>query len=415
VRPLLLLSLLPLVACVSSSATVRQSPATDARQLTFIHDDYPRALAEARETGRPLFIDFWAPWCHTCRSMNANVFPDARLAPLGERFVFLSVDTEKPENAAVVERFPLSAWPTLLVVEPQEERAVLRWLGSATVEQLGALLEDGARAVKGGAEGADALLARADRLYAEGDAQGAVTLLAQVLAEAPADWSRRSRAVESSLMALALGKDADPEACARLAVTELERLPRSASWANVSAWGLGCALEVPDSAEWRAHIVGPLETRVKEALGEPRIDMAGDDRSGLYAVWLGARQAAKDEPGARAVAMEWLTFLERVRAEAPNADARAPARPALKRLQVQQLVVRAGTGAEAAVHVEHERLRGLRERPRAVAVLPRSSLDAQVPEHAVLRVPRLEAQQPAALRVADVADHLGEPGRQAEG
>ena len=30
--------------------------------LPFIDDDYPRALAEARQRQVPLFIEAWAPW-----------------------------------------------------------------------------------------------------------------------------------------------------------------------------------------------------------------------------------------------------------------------------------------------------------------------------------------------------------------
>jgi hypothetical protein len=30
--------------------------------LPFVEDDYPRALAEARERNLPLFIEAWAPW-----------------------------------------------------------------------------------------------------------------------------------------------------------------------------------------------------------------------------------------------------------------------------------------------------------------------------------------------------------------
>lgn len=42
-------------------------PSTDVRPpagpvLPFIADDYPRALAEARERKVPLFIESWAPW-----------------------------------------------------------------------------------------------------------------------------------------------------------------------------------------------------------------------------------------------------------------------------------------------------------------------------------------------------------------
>ena len=30
--------------------------------LPFIEDDYPRALAEAKKSQRPIFLEAWAPW-----------------------------------------------------------------------------------------------------------------------------------------------------------------------------------------------------------------------------------------------------------------------------------------------------------------------------------------------------------------
>src|SRR5512140_377333 len=70
-----------------------------APKLVFIEDDYPRALAEARAKKRPLFVDAWATWCHTCLSMREFVFPAAELRARGADFVWLSIDTEKPGNA----------------------------------------------------------------------------------------------------------------------------------------------------------------------------------------------------------------------------------------------------------------------------------------------------------------------------
>jgi hypothetical protein len=33
-----------------------------AHALPFIEDDYGRALAEARQKKRPIFVEAWAPW-----------------------------------------------------------------------------------------------------------------------------------------------------------------------------------------------------------------------------------------------------------------------------------------------------------------------------------------------------------------
>jgi hypothetical protein len=51
---------LPLALVLALAA----SPATTVRHgaLTFIADDYPRALAEARLKQLPLFVEAWAPW-----------------------------------------------------------------------------------------------------------------------------------------------------------------------------------------------------------------------------------------------------------------------------------------------------------------------------------------------------------------
>lgn len=47
-------------ACASSSPLKNGSTSTGS--LPFIDDDYPRALAEARQRQLPLFVETWAPW-----------------------------------------------------------------------------------------------------------------------------------------------------------------------------------------------------------------------------------------------------------------------------------------------------------------------------------------------------------------
>lgn len=317
---LLLLLLLLAGACATGGAPRPGFDAADApAALPFIEDDYEGALALARARGVPLFVDAWAPWCHTCLSMKETVLRDPRLAPLRDRFVWLSIDTEKEQNAAFVAAHPQHVWPTLSVIDPADGGAVLRWLGSATADQLLALLEDGERAWRGGAEGANALLARADRLYAAGDPAGAAAILQEALARAPDDWDRRARAVESLLFAWSWGAAANHPACANLALVELERLPRSPSWANVAALGLHCALEEEALAPLRA----PLEARAREALAPPPIEIAIDDRSSLYETIANARVAAGDEAGTKAIAAEWLAWLEEESGRAPTPRARA--------------------------------------------------------------------------------------------
>jgi hypothetical protein len=47
------------LACAPKPAA---PPAGSAIALPFIENDFPRALAKAREANLPLFVEVWAPW-----------------------------------------------------------------------------------------------------------------------------------------------------------------------------------------------------------------------------------------------------------------------------------------------------------------------------------------------------------------
>ncbi|MCP3099696.1 thioredoxin family protein [Myxococcus sp. K15C18031901] len=315
------LLLLGLVACTAANTNAPAEPTHAGAPLPFIEDDYARALAEAKSKGIPLFVDVWAPWCHTCRSMKAYVLSDRSLARHAGRYVWLQVNTDLTQNAAFQEKFPVEFWPTLYVIDPREEKPLLRFAGSATVSQLEKLFEDGERAYKGGVTGAEALLARGDALYGEGRSAEAAETLTEALAEAPADWSRRGRAVESLLTAMYGAKQYEP--CARKALEVLPGTPRSLSWANGALLGLSCALSLPEDQAGGKELRAALDAKVAEALAPPAIEMAADDRSGLYEVRVQAREEEKDEAGVKALAQEWLAYLEAEAAKAPNPDARS--------------------------------------------------------------------------------------------
>lgn len=254
--------------------------------------------------------------------MRAFVFTDKALARHAGRFVWLSIDTERPENAAFVEKYPVQSWPTLYVLDPRAEKAALKWAGSATVPQLEKLFDDGERAVRGDAAGLEGELARADKLNAEGHPAEAAEVLRPLVARAPADWSRRPRAVESLLFALmGAGKWED---CARAAVELTPTLPRSPSYANAAATGLTCALQGrPKDAPWRKPAIEALEAASRAALAPPHIEMAVDDYSGIYEALVEARGEAGDAEGKKQLAQQWAAYLEGEAARAPTPEARA--------------------------------------------------------------------------------------------
>ncbi len=297
--------------------------------VPFIADDYPKALAQARARHLPIFLEAWAPWCHTCRSMQAYVYTDAKLAPFADHFVWLAIDTEKPGNAETVARYPVGAWPSMYVIDPLNETVAFRWTGSATIEQLIRFLKEARAAMSGGlqapgAAAADPLtfaLERADRLYGAAAWAEAATAYAAVLARSPAEWAPLPRVADAYLFAL---QQADRGAeCARAAREWLPRLVGTPSSASVAAVGLDCAVALEALAPGRDAAIADLERAARAALDDPALGLAVDDRSGIYISLIGAREDAQDGPGKQRLAGEWIALLESAAAKAATADERA--------------------------------------------------------------------------------------------
>ncbi len=254
--------------------------------------------------------------------MRAFVFTDKSLTRHAGRFVWLEIDTEKKQNAALKKQLGVPALPTYFVMDPASEQVTLRWVGGFTVAQLDRLLEDGAAEVgrKPGGRGEEAALARADRFYGEGRDSLAVLAYREALAQAPAGWPQYSRVVEAMLFALQ--RTGEYAAEAELAREAWPRVRGTAPGANVAGSGLGAALSLPDSAPARAALVAGFEAGVLEVLADTALGIADDDRSGLYLGLLDARQDAKDEEGAKRVATEWAAFLETAAARAKSPEQR---------------------------------------------------------------------------------------------
>ncbi len=251
--------------------------------------------------------------------MRAHVLADARLAKLAGRFVRLDVDTEKPRNAPFLEKFPIDAWPTLLVLDAGTEQAVVRWAGTATAAEVERLARDGERAMRAErASEPDEALAHADRLVAARRHAEAAPVLRRALAAGGKAWPARARAAETLVQAL--GFAGDPGACAAAAREVVPALRPGPALARAAAQGLSCALEQDDGPARRSAL-DVLEREARRALSAKEV--LADDRSSLYGALASAREARGDAAGTRALARGWLAFLEREAARAKTPLGRA--------------------------------------------------------------------------------------------
>lgn len=295
-------------------AVVVRSGEGAAEVLPFLHDDYARALAEAKKTKRPIFVDAWAPWCHSCQSMRSFVLTDPSLAPLANDFVWLTIDTEKDSNAAFAERFTNHVWPTLWVIDAQRESPLLRWEGTATAPELVTLL---ATVKEGAREGAPELtmaFLRANQAASRGEAEEAERAYRALASRR--DFSERPRAVEALIGLLSSKKDY--AACAELAINEASQLAPGTSRATLLATGLSCARDGKRTSEMRT-----LAEAAERVASDPDPRTIADDRSALFEELVETKKEQGDEAGAKATARTWASFLERAAASAPTKEARA--------------------------------------------------------------------------------------------
>src|SRR3954453_21218514 len=125
--------------------------------------------------------------------MRSSVLNDAALLKRAGQFAWLSIDYDKPVNAAFSEKFAAQGVPVFLVIDSATGDAALSWYGSATAPQLAAMLDDGLRVIAGAATGPEAILARADQANARKDSANAAAYYEQALKAGGDKWPKRSR------------------------------------------------------------------------------------------------------------------------------------------------------------------------------------------------------------------------------
>jgi thiol-disulfide isomerase/thioredoxin len=263
-----------------------------------IEDDFEKALKLAQKEKKILFVDAWAPWCHTCIFMREHVLNKPEFKRFEKDIVFASIDTEKTKSAAFLEKFPIDVWPTLLFIDPEAAHVKLKWLGSADEKQMEALLTS---AKSENPSPGDEFFARGENGMA---AQKYVS-------------DKSSRGTISMLTALYMAHNYS--ACAKASIDGLSTPMSHQEKVAVITWGLGCALDVETKEK---------EAFVKQLSGEAKAALTldgvlADDMSGIYDVLVSERHAAKDDAGAVAMALEWLTFLEKEAAKAKSPKERA--------------------------------------------------------------------------------------------
>lgn len=106
-----------LIALVWTLTTLSTAPAQAPSAQVQWRNDYNAARREARERGRPLFLDIGSENCVWCVKLDATTFRDpAVIALLNEQMIPLKVDGTRERT--LVEALRIQAYPTLVLADP---------------------------------------------------------------------------------------------------------------------------------------------------------------------------------------------------------------------------------------------------------------------------------------------------------
>ncbi|MDR2130816.1 MAG: thioredoxin family protein [Odoribacteraceae bacterium] len=106
--------------------------------IRFEHNpEWAAMLQKARAEGKKIFMDCYTEWCGPCKLLDKNVFSRADVGDrFNELFVNVKYDMEKGEGTRLQKQYGITAYPTLLFIDPSDEGVVHRVVGAGTAEHL---------------------------------------------------------------------------------------------------------------------------------------------------------------------------------------------------------------------------------------------------------------------------------------
>ncbi|GEM_PF-1429521 len=109
----------------------------DGEGIVFTHGSWAEVIAKAKSEKKLIFADCYTTWCGPCRMLSKQVFPQKEVGDyFNANFINVKIDCEKGEGVDLKNKFGVSAFPTMLFIDPSNEKVLHRVVGFRPAEEL---------------------------------------------------------------------------------------------------------------------------------------------------------------------------------------------------------------------------------------------------------------------------------------